>query len=60
MPLLFLREFWFVEKVILCPQNLVTQLRGGNHVIDNDEVLDRRMVSWMGLEGTDASSAVAT
>ncbi|MCI50594.1 hypothetical protein A2U01_0071838, partial [Trifolium medium] len=38
----------------------VTQLRGGNHVSDIDEVLDRRMVSSMGLEETDVSSAAAT
>ncbi|MCI58825.1 hypothetical protein A2U01_0080080, partial [Trifolium medium] len=37
-----------------------THPRGGNHVIDNDEILDRRLVSSMGLEETDASSAVAT
>ncbi|MCI48560.1 hypothetical protein A2U01_0069803, partial [Trifolium medium] len=51
---------WFVEKAIFCPQNSVTRLRGGNHVIDNDEVLDRRVVSSMGLERTDVSSAAAT
>ncbi|MCI03881.1 hypothetical protein A2U01_0024922 [Trifolium medium] len=39
---------------------MVTQMRGGNHVIDNDEILDRRAVSSMGLEGTDASSGSAT
>ncbi|MCI12765.1 hypothetical protein A2U01_0033872, partial [Trifolium medium] len=49
-----------VVKAMFCPQKSATQLRGGNHIIDNDEVLDIRIVSSMGLEETDASSAVAT
>ncbi|MCI48477.1 hypothetical protein A2U01_0069720, partial [Trifolium medium] len=51
---------WFTKTPTFCPQNTVTQLRGGNHVIDNDEVLDKRVVSSMGLEETDASSGSAT
>ncbi|MCI40931.1 hypothetical protein A2U01_0062164, partial [Trifolium medium] len=50
----------FVETPTLCPCNMMTQLRGGNHVIDNDEALDRRAVSSMGLERADVSSAAAT
>ncbi|MCI40739.1 hypothetical protein A2U01_0061972, partial [Trifolium medium] len=41
--------FGFAEKSTFCPQNSVMQPRGGNHVIGNDEILDRRVVSSMGL-----------
>ncbi|MCI39740.1 hypothetical protein A2U01_0060972, partial [Trifolium medium] len=43
------RNFGFAEKSTFCPQNSMRQPRGGNHVIGNDETLDRRVVSSMGL-----------
>ncbi|MCI30913.1 hypothetical protein A2U01_0052124, partial [Trifolium medium] len=53
-------SFGFAEKATFSPQSSVTHPRGGNHVIDNDETLDRRLFSSMGFEGTDASSGPAT
>ncbi|MCI46338.1 hypothetical protein A2U01_0067578, partial [Trifolium medium] len=53
--LLCLRKFWLPAR------NLRRyEMRGEICVEDNDDLLVRRVVSWMGLEGTDASSAVAT
>ncbi|MCH93066.1 hypothetical protein A2U01_0014013, partial [Trifolium medium] len=48
------------EDAVILPAKYGDTLRGGNHVIDNDEVLDRRVVSLMGLEETGALSGSAT
>ncbi|MCI35099.1 hypothetical protein A2U01_0056320 [Trifolium medium] len=39
---------------------MVAHMRGGDHVTDNDEILDRHAVSLMGVEETCASSVAAT
>ncbi|MCI46064.1 hypothetical protein A2U01_0067304, partial [Trifolium medium] len=56
------KRFYFLcESLGFPPRNLWTcEIRGGIFVDDNDDVFERREVSLIGPEETDASSATAT